>query len=504
MKKSLTIIIGSLTILFNSCQKDVTVSPDDVIPQYGVLNVDSYPQGAKIYIDGVHTGEVTPSTIKWVDEEKHILTLKKELFSDYSFEFEVIKNDTTKLFIDYTTLKKMRGSISCDTTPRGAEIFINDSATGKITPASIDNLFPGQYTVKYKKTGYWDGSVDVVVKSVYASYAKVTLEDTLVWIKYETKRCDIPTDYILEIAVEGNIKWLGTQGKGLIKFDDVNWISYNTSNSPLPSDNVNYIEIDKYGKKWLCTDNGLAVFDNFNWTIYNSSNSGLPTNLISCITFDSIGNSWVGTFDAGVAKFDGSNWTVYNSSNSILPTNDVRSIAVDRVGIVWIGTRFGGVTKHSPSNNTWKIYNKSNTRLPGQPMNPQNGIPNDNIEALLVTDGVTPMGMLWIALGEQPGLIGGIATFRGVGYWTTWVGTPSAEVWDIAVDNSNVKWFANAWDGLSKFTGIGYPKTNGKWTHYNVTNSLIGTNRLTSVAVDSKNIKWIGSMGKGLIKYKGN
>jgi hypothetical protein len=213
------------------------------------------------------------------------------------------------------------------------------------------------------------------------------------WIVYNTSNSGLPYDLVWSITIDrwGN-KWIGTNspsGGGLAKFDGVNWTVYNTSNSGLPGFYVFAIAVDGQGNKWIGTSGGLAKFDGVNWTVYNTSNSGLPYNYVQAIAIDGQGNTWIGTFGGGLAKFDGVNWTVYNTSNSGLPDNDVNVIAIDRWGNKWIGTSGRGLAKFDGVN--WTIYNSSNS-----------GLPDNNVHAIVIDE----QGNKWI------GTSGGLALFR--------------------------------------------------------------------------------------------
>ena len=64
------------------------------------------------------------------------------------------------------------------------------------------------------------------------------------------------------IAIDGSgNKWIGTDGGGLVKFDDTSWTVYNTSNSGLPDNYIHSIAIDGSGNKWIGTHGGLTEFN---------------------------------------------------------------------------------------------------------------------------------------------------------------------------------------------------------------------------------------------------
>jgi hypothetical protein len=55
------------------------------------------------------------------------------------------------------------GSLAISSVPSGAEIFINGTDTGYMTPTTFNNLTPGSYVVLLKKSGYQDWSQSVSI-----------------------------------------------------------------------------------------------------------------------------------------------------------------------------------------------------------------------------------------------------------------------------------------------------------------------------------------------------
>ncbi|QQS37400.1 MAG: PEGA domain-containing protein [Ignavibacteriales bacterium] len=501
MKKFIIIQLFVLAFLNISCEKSLSTSPDDVQKPNLKLFIESEPEGAKIYLDNKNTGQLTPDTIEWLDSRNYKLTLKLDHFKDTNVVVTVNQSEVTKVRLDYTRNPNMRGSLYCDSNPRDAEVFIGDSSTGKFTPVAIHNLFPGLYTIKFKKEGYWIDSTTSYVESAKTRYATLSLKDSLVWVNFTSQRINLPTDYLTHVTIEsGWIKWISTLSEGVIRFDDKTVINYNETNSPLPGNNVNMIGIDASGKKWICTSSGLAVLDGQNWTIFTSSNSQLPSNLVECVAFDVDGAAWIGTANAGVAKLEGTSWTLYNTSNSGLASNGIRSITIDPTGVKWIGTSNAGVSKFD--NSVWKTFNKDNTKPIQEPppAPPKPGIPNNNIECVALD----VSGITWVAVGEEGDVPGGSATYKGFGDWTIFALLPSSSVNTIVIDPGNNKWFANSIGGISKYTGPGLTPTDGSWIHYNTSNSGIGNDRVFSIAIDANDHKWIATYGGGLVKYKGN
>jgi len=117
------------------------------------------------------------------------------------------------------------------------------------------------------------------------------------WINY-TK-----SNSVYAFAEEGENMWVGTD-RGLVKLDKItgNTTCYDRANSGLPHDVVNSIAIDNNGMKWIGTyGGGLAKFDGNDWTVYDTSNSGLPGDRVKTIAIDENNTKWIGTYDCGLA-----------------------------------------------------------------------------------------------------------------------------------------------------------------------------------------------------------
>jgi ligand-binding sensor domain-containing protein len=410
---------------------------------------------------------------------KYILTLKKKLFKDYSTFVTIYRDSTISFNLDYKNVSGILGSMYIDSSPRGAEIFLNGISTWKKTQSIIEKLFPGTYNVKFKLTGYWDDSLLVDVKSGATVYPYITLHDTLIWANFNTTTSKIPDDYINHIAIErGWIKWVATLSGGLVRFDDKIWTIYNASNSPLPTNNIKYIGIDNQNRKWICASSELLVFDDVSWTVYNSSNSLLPDNDITCITFETNNCAWIGTYGGGAARFDGISWTVFNKANSDLQSDFITTIAVDKNNNKWVGTHNEGVAKYN--DNHWSIYNSYKSGV------------EKNANHIAIDLNNTP----WVAISSIHLLPGGSAYFDGM-KWLASISVPSSNVLFVDVDRNNQKWFGNSENGLSKFS-------NNTWTHFTTSNSRLPNDRVFAIAFDGAGNKWIATFGGGLSKYKGD
>lgn len=304
------------------------------------------------------------------------------------------------------------------------------------------------------------------------------------WINYNSENTTFPSNpyKVIRIDQAGN-KWIGTQYKGLYKYDGTNWEMYNTSNSFLPSDLINDMNFDSDNNLWICTSNaGLAkLSDDGLWTIYNKNNSALPVNDVTCITFDSYNNKWIGTKEGLVLLDADNNWVVFNSSNSPMTNIQILSIQIENVNnqlIKWIGTAHS-LYKYNDIENTWTKYNTSNSALTG------NSITNIHIDK---------RRNKWISVyNNNTSSGGGLIKLDSLNIWTVYTKTnsniPSNTIYSLASDPNDSA--VPVWVG----TDNGFAKLSGQqWTTYTVesTSGNLTSNLIYSVAIEGVH-KWIGT-----------
>lgn len=76
------------------------------------------------------------------------------------------------------------GSISVQSSPAGADIYLNDEDTGKNTNSVLNNILPGSYTVTLKKSGYWNYETTITVEAGKQGNVSTNLKRgvTIEWI----------------------------------------------------------------------------------------------------------------------------------------------------------------------------------------------------------------------------------------------------------------------------------------------------------------------------------
>jgi len=78
-----------------------------------------------------------------------------------------------------TNQEPEKGSVYINSNPTGAEIFLQDITTGKITPDSIINLTPNSYDLRIRLNEYADSTLLVIVNAGLITTVDVDLTGTL-------------------------------------------------------------------------------------------------------------------------------------------------------------------------------------------------------------------------------------------------------------------------------------------------------------------------------------
>jgi hypothetical protein len=117
------------------------------------LFISSEPIGADVFINGAKQSGQTPVTLP-LAPGSYNLVLRLQGYEAYSGTVQVKDNIQTQLATKLTEKSNNRVAwAQVDTNPKGAEIFVDDKATGKITPARVE-LPIGLHSVTLTLDGY--------------------------------------------------------------------------------------------------------------------------------------------------------------------------------------------------------------------------------------------------------------------------------------------------------------------------------------------------------------
>ena len=163
-RKCKIIVFLSIIILFcGGCERKV-VSPE--IDENGNECYSFYiltnPSGAAVYINNKNTGYITPCKLDWIEAKDTSVLLKLSPFLDYKFSVDPDKIKDSSYYYDFTLDDRNFGMVNCETTPAGADIYLNDSLTNIKTPYTY-YLRPGDYEFKFKMSEYRSDSISVSV-----------------------------------------------------------------------------------------------------------------------------------------------------------------------------------------------------------------------------------------------------------------------------------------------------------------------------------------------------
>jgi len=111
-----------------------------------------------------------------------------------------------------------------------------------------------------------------------------------------------PNYVIASIIDRSGIKWFGTWGGGLSRFDGIRFRNYTTKDG-LAGNIVNAVAIDHKGNLWLGTNHGVSRFDGRRFTNFTMGD-GLFNNYVYSVTIDQDDSKWFGTF-GGVSHYTG-------------------------------------------------------------------------------------------------------------------------------------------------------------------------------------------------------
>lgn len=480
------ILVFLVLLIHSSCDEQVSRSPEYIPANDGSMFIESYPADAKIFLDGQFTGDFTPDSLTFLEYKEHTVTLKKQYFRDTSFSV-TLEDDTRKsFFIDYTTNKRMLGSIEFSSDPTGAEIYLNDSLIGSATPFTLNGLLPGVYSVEYTFPDHRNYLSEMIIRSDELTKAFGELQDTSIWVNFN-KEHDFPSNRIVNVALDTkNNVWAATFDAGLVKFDGKTWVNYNEDNSPIPYNVCTSVDLDEDGNVWLGSEQGLVKLSNDNFEVFTSANSLLPVSGINALKVNE-NTVWVGT-TFGLIKIVGDNWELIRRSNSDIPADWIRAIEVDNEGNLWIGTNNDGVARMN-NDGSWEHYNKDNSNIPG------NAISS-------ITHGIN--GEIWVGHREtlyigdngQPVITneGGLSMFDGNTWSKDFSFLPYNTVNTVKV-HEEIVWIGTS-RGLVRYQ-------NGIAVTFTVETSDITHNIIFDVAIQPDNVVWFASLGGGLLKYKG-
>lgn len=299
----------------------------------------------------------------------------------------------------------------------------------------------------------------------------------------------------MDVDTNGNL-WVGTgkdaNGKGIMLFNGSSWSNFNaqTYSTMVTNDYHNVYAGTDNKIYWMNWGLGCAVYSNSQITLYSPANtpiSGIPANpeflVISDVKNDTKGNTWFLNFwpaDRNIlwSLQPDNSWQSYNFP-SITDNQVFTRLVIDKYNTKWIAVS----ANIQGGKRGILAFNESLTTPKNQYYSSLNGLPSDFVNDLAVDR----RGYIWIGTST------GICHIPEPSNPTIIKSTNATLMYQniscLAVDALDQKWIGTK-AGLFVYNANCETPIN----HYDISNSPLPSNEITSLAIDKKNgIIYIGT-----------
>ena len=145
--------VGNITISGGAVKKNITLAPD-----YSILQINTNPQGATVYIDDVNSG-TTPLKTSPIKSGEHILRFTLPMYTPKTITHTVIGSGATQTITE--TLQPDFSTVTI-TAPEQAEIYINNEKKG--SGKWEGKLLSGTYLLEARKPSHRPYKTTVTVE----------------------------------------------------------------------------------------------------------------------------------------------------------------------------------------------------------------------------------------------------------------------------------------------------------------------------------------------------
>lgn len=159
-QQELTLTMGEASIRIN------------LVRETAIARILTLPEGAHVYVDGVQKGRA-PLLLKNLLPGEYEVKL---VLDDYSTEKKILKIDGSRPVTLKVKLLSLHASLSVESIPAGAEIYINGVYRG-LTPGTFEPLKSGRHQLLLKKDGYRDFKRNIFLRERQDFTMKAELEE---------------------------------------------------------------------------------------------------------------------------------------------------------------------------------------------------------------------------------------------------------------------------------------------------------------------------------------
>ncbi len=176
-------VTGLSNGVYTLCAENICKALSVTIPTEttGMLSISSIPTGATIFVDGQSTTQSTDATITNITPGNHTFTLSLAGYNSTTGSFSITAGMTTYVYSALSTENPITGGISISSIPTGAEIWIDGiqqldiNNQPLLTPATVIDLSPTNYSITLKKSGYIDYNTDIDITAGQTTYLSASL-----------------------------------------------------------------------------------------------------------------------------------------------------------------------------------------------------------------------------------------------------------------------------------------------------------------------------------------
>jgi hypothetical protein len=147
--------------------------------------ISSHPQGASIYVDGIDTGRQSDGLLRNLTPGSHTIILKLAGYFDSMQQITASPQGGDPANIQL--IKIPVGSITVNSDPAGAAIYLDDTYTGKRTPDTLTEIAPGSHHIAIHRDGYSESeqrvsilpgqaiSINLALKKIPEAYGNISV-----------------------------------------------------------------------------------------------------------------------------------------------------------------------------------------------------------------------------------------------------------------------------------------------------------------------------------------
>lgn len=185
-------------ILRLSCFADITgqfvivestelITIDKIFPfNTGSISITSTPSGA-IEFDGILQPNPTPLNLSCINEGTHNYLITLANFQSYRARINVVRGLTSTSNVTLLPLGQPgTGSLSVISNPSGADITLDQTTTGRITPSTMTDIPVGPHNVTISKSGFMPRTVPVIVSENITEEVNIDLIQTIGSINFNS------------------------------------------------------------------------------------------------------------------------------------------------------------------------------------------------------------------------------------------------------------------------------------------------------------------------------